>query len=160
MNYAQIITESEAELQQLEDKQKLVQFQKRIRFLRLLKGGEAKTQLQAGAMVGWKLRQSQKVWQLYRQEALTAVLRKPIRFSFGKLSSQQIAHLQQYLAEFGADSLCEVADLIEEMYGVSYTPSGVCKLFVRLRIKLKTARPSNIKKDESAADSYKKILAH
>jgi len=92
MNYAQIITESEAELKELEG-QKLVQFQKRIRFLLLLKSGEAKTQETAGVMVGWKKRQSQKIWQLYRSGTIREVLRKPERFSFGKLST----HLTQVI---------------------------------------------------------------
>lgn len=65
MNYAELIAETEAELIELENKQKLVQFQKRICFLRLLKSGTAPTQEKAGAMPGWKLRQSQKIWQLY-----------------------------------------------------------------------------------------------
>ena len=90
---------------------------------------------------------------------MTEVLRKPERFSLGKLSSLQMAHLQRYLAEFGVDSLAAGVDLIEQMYGASYTTSGVCKLFGRLPIKLKTARPSNAKKDESAAAGYKKTLA-
>ena len=158
MNYAQIITESEAELEELEAEQKLVQFQKRVWFLYLLKSGEAKTQATAGQMVGWKTRQSQKIWQLYRTGTMTEVLRKSERFSFGKLSSQEIARLQKYLAEFGADSLFEAVRLIEQMYGVEYTQSGVCKLFARLRIKLKTARPSNAKKDETAAAEYKKTF--
>jgi len=125
MNYAQIITESETELQDLEQRQKLVQFQKRVRFLFLLKSGAAHTQHQAGLQVGWKNRQSQKMWGLYAHGTMSEVLRKPRRFSFGKLSSQQIAHLQRYLAEFGADSLSAARDLIEQMYGVSYSESGV-----------------------------------
>ncbi len=157
MNYAQIITESEAELKELEG-QKLVQFQKRIRFLLLLKSGEAKTQETAGVMVGWKKRQSQKIWQLYRSGTIREVLRKPERFSFGKLSSQEIAQLQKYLAEFGADSLSAAVRLIEQMYNVRYTESGVCKLFARVRIKLKTARPSNLKKEKGAGERYKKTL--
>ncbi len=158
MNYTEIIGETESQLQELEDTQKLVQFQKRVRFLRLLKNGKATTQKQAGAIVGWKLRQSQQIWQLYRGQGLAGVLRKPERWHFGKLSSLQLARLQRYLAEFGADSLAEAKDLIEQMYGVRYTESGVCVLFQRLRIKLKTARPANTKKDEAGVIGYKKTL--
>lgn len=160
MNYSEIISETESALQELENAQKLVQFQKRVRFLRLLKSGEAATQKQAGEIVGWKLRQAQQIWQLYRGQGVAGVLRKPERWSFGKLSSRQLAHLQRYLAEFGANSLAEAKALIEQMYGVCYTESGVCVLFQRLRIKLKTARPSNTKKDESAAIGYKKTLVN
>lgn len=158
MNYAQIITEAEAELERLAAAQKLVQFQKRVRFLLALKTGEAKTQAAAGKLVGWQKRQSQKIWALYRQGTIQAVLRKPQRYGLGKLSSQQMARLQQYLREFGAKSLAEARDLIEQMFGIKYSESGVCVLFQRLRIKLKTPRPSNIKKDERAGAEYKKTL--
>lgn len=110
-------------------------------------------------MVGWKVRQSQKIWALYRKGTIEEVLRKPKRYGLGKLSSQEMARLQSYLREFGADSLSEAGSLIEQMFGVKYSESGVCVLFQRLRIKLKTARPSNIKKDERAAVEYKKTLA-
>ena len=70
-----------------------------------------------------------------------------------------MARLQQFLREFGAGSLSEARDLIEQMFGVKYSESGVCVLFQRLRIKLKTARPTNIKKDERAAAEDKKTLA-
>jgi len=66
MNYAQIISESGAELKRLEAEQKLVQFQKRVCFLLALKTGAAKTQEAAGKLVGWQERQSQKIWALYR----------------------------------------------------------------------------------------------
>ena len=158
MNYAQIITEAEAELERLAAAQKLVQFQKRVRFLLALKTGEAKTQAAAGKLVGWQKRQSQKIWALYRQGTIQAVLRKPQRYGLGKLSSRQMARLQQYLREFGAKSLAEARDLIEQMFGIKYSESGVCVLFQRLRIKLKTPRPSNIKKDERAGAEYKKTL--
>lgn len=159
MNYAQIISESETELERLEAEQKLVQFQKRVRFLLALKTGEAKTQEAAGKIVGWQKRQSQKIWALYRTGTMCQVLRKPERYGLGKLSSREIARLQNYLREFGAGSLSEAGSLIERMFGVKYSESGVCVLFQRLRIKLKTARPTNIKKDERAAAAYKKTLA-
>lgn len=158
MNYAQIITETEAELERLEAAQKLVQFQKRVRFLRLLKTDEAKTQAAAGKLVGWQKRQSQKIWALYRKGTIEEVLRKPQRYRLGKLSSQEMARLQQYLREFGANSLSEVRDLIKLMFEVEYSESGVCVLFQRLCIKLKTPRPSNIRKDARAGAEYKKTL--
>lgn len=159
MNYSEIITETETELEELEKKQKLVQFQKRLTFLRLLKSQTASSQREAGESVGWKVRQSQRIWQLYQKGGLSALLRKPQRFGFGELSSQQIAQLQNYLKEFGGDSLSQVCSLIKEMFGVQYTEGGACMFLKRLRIKLKTARPSNQKKEEGAGAAYKKTLA-
>ena len=65
MNYAQIIIESVAELERLEAGQKLVQFQKRVRFLFLLKTGEAKMQEAAGKMIGWQKRQPPDIKKLW-----------------------------------------------------------------------------------------------
>jgi hypothetical protein len=63
MKYVGLISESLEDLGQIQRKQKLVQFEKRVRFLILLKSGAAKTQKEAGSKVGWQLRQSQKIWQ-------------------------------------------------------------------------------------------------
>jgi transposase len=159
MNYAELISESEDELRQIEKRQKLVQFQKRIHFLRLLKSQLVVTQEKAGQAVGWQLRQSQKIWQLYRQGGVAAVLVKPKGWGFGKLSSHQIAQLQNYLAEFGGYSLLEIGHYLEQSFGVVYSTSGVSALCCRLKIKLKTARPSNAKKDAAKVETYKKTLA-
>lgn len=48
MNYEELIGESFDELRKLEKRQKLARDEKRIRFLRYLKSGEAKTQVAAG----------------------------------------------------------------------------------------------------------------
>jgi len=74
MNYADLITETITELSKVEKAQKLVAKQNRVRFLRLLKTGEAKTQAKAGQMVGWKLRYSQSIWQSYRRGGLARLL--------------------------------------------------------------------------------------
>jgi len=159
MNYAEIISETEAELQELENRQKLVQLQKRVRFLRALKTGAATTQAKAGVVVGWKLRQSQNIWKSYVQGGITPVLHKSKRWGFGKLSSQQIARLQNHLAEFGATDLSEVQAICATQFNVSYTIGGLSALCARLRIKLKTARPTNVRKEAAQTAGYKKTLA-
>ena len=159
MNYHALISETEDELTEFEKKQKLVQFQKRIHFLQYLKNGAAKTQARAGEMVGWKLRYSQHLWKLYRTGGIEKLLEKPRHYPLAKLSSRQIAELQSYLREFGASTLDEAGNYIKQAFGVSYTRGGVSILCRRLRIKLKTARPSNEKKDEAEVIEYKKTLA-
>ncbi len=160
MNYVELIAETETELTELENKQKLVQFQKRICFLRLLKTGEAKTQAGAGQMVGWKLRNAQKIWQLYRMGGVSEVLRRNQNWQQGKLSAAERTQLSEHLASNnGAMSLMSIQSHIREAFGMCYTIGGVSDLCGRLRIKLKTARPSNEKKDEQCAAAYKKTLA-
>jgi len=158
MKYAGLISESLGDLGQLEKKQKLVQFEKRVRFLILLKSGEAQTQKEAGSKVGWQLRQSQKIWQIYRERGLAGVLEKTERRGFGKLSSVEIGRLNGYLREFGARSLAEIQQYLKQSVGVEYTIGGLSNLCIRLKIKLKTARPSNYRKNEAAVQRYKKTL--
>ena len=156
MNYPELISQSADDLKQLEKEQKLVQFQKRVRFLWLLKTSPATAQKQAAEQVEWKLRQAQKIWSLSRDKGLAGVIEKRRQRGFGKLSSQQIAQLQNYLREFGADSLDEVRNYLQSSFGVNYQRSGVCELLARLKVKLKTARPSNYQKDEAAVENFKK----
>jgi transposase len=160
MNYAELIAEAEAELTALENKQKLVQFQKRIRFLRLLKTGAAKTQAAAGEMVGWKLRQAQKIWQLYRTGGVEEALRRNQNWHQGKLSAVERTQLSEHLSvSNGAMSLAAIRHHIQSTFGVDYTIGGISDLCGRLKIKLKTARPANVLKDEEQAGEYKKTLA-
>jgi len=158
MKYAGLISESLEDLGQLEKKQKLVQFEKRVRFLILLKSGEVKTQKEAGSKVGWQLRQSQKIWRMYRERGLAGVLEKTERRGFGKLSSVEIGRLNGYLREFGARSLAEIQQYLKQSVGVQYSIGGLSDLCIRLKIKLKTARPSNYRKNEAAVETYKKTL--
>ena len=63
MDYQVEIKEAIEDLNRLEKTNKDLKGRDRIRFLRLLKSGEASSQLQAGRMSGLKLRQSQRLWQ-------------------------------------------------------------------------------------------------
>jgi len=45
---------------------------------------------------------------------------------------------------------------MKDSFGVGYGQSGISKLFKCLKIKLKTGRPSNVRKDEAGADVFKK----
>jgi transposase len=159
MDYNALISETEDELKELEKRQKLVQFQKRIHFLWCLKSGAAQTQQLAGEQVGWKLRYSQSMWKLYRDGGITKLADVPRRYRLAKLSSCEIARLQSYLREFGASSLDEMGNYIRTAFGVSYTRGGLSLFCRRMRIKLKTARPSNERKDEAQVAAYKKTLA-
>ncbi len=156
MNYQELIGETFEQLQNIEKKQKLVRNEKRVRFLRFLKSGEARTQIEAGKMVGWKLRQAQKIWRLYREGGLAGVLEKTDNRGFGKLTSYQISQLNRYLEQFGAKTLEEMRQYLADSLGVQYTIGRLSDLCVRLKIKLKTARPVNYKQDAAEVAAYKK----
>jgi transposase len=100
------------------------------------------------------------MWRLYRKGGIEKLLEKPRRYALAKLSSRQICELQNYLREFGAETLDEVGNYIHASFDVSYTRGGLSIFCRRLRIRLKTARPSNEKKQEAAVAAYKKTLAN
>ena len=158
MDYESLISEDLEKLKQIRKKQKLVRDEKRIQFLICLKSGEAKTQKEAGSKLGWKLRQSQKIWQMYRERGLEGVLEKTDKRGFGKLSSIEISRLNEYLREFGARSLAEIQQYVQKSFGVNYTIGGLSDLCIRLRVKLKTVRPSNYQKNEAEVKTYKKTF--
>jgi transposase len=158
MNYAEIINESLEQLQICAKKQKKARYEKRFRFLILLKSGKVETQREAGELVGWKLRYAQKMWQVYQEQGLDALAEKSQHGAFGNLSCQEIARLLRYMDEFGFDSLEQAQSHIKQSFGVRYTIGGVSWLFKRLKVKLKTTRPSNADKDERQAAEYKKTF--
>lgn len=128
----------------------------RIRFLRLLKSGQCTSQRAAGQAIGLQERQSQRLWQLYRQQGYGALVSLGYAHSFGKLSAAQLSQLQGYLRQDLASTLADAQHYVAQEFGVAYTVSGLCKLFQRLKVKRKTGRPVNVRKDEGKAQAFKK----
>ena len=159
MNYAKLITESENELTALAKKQTQVVNRDRIQFLKVLKTGQASTQVQAGKAIGIGQRQAQRLWQRYRAKGLDDLLVKAKRLRWGKLSSQQISHLRQFLLDDQAQTLAHIQAYLAGNLGVKYSISGVGSLCKRLKIKLKTGRPVNVRQTPGAVDEFKKNFA-
>lgn len=156
MNYAAQIKESSQELANLMSAQKLTLSRDRLQYLYLLKTGQAKTQIMAGSLIGLKDRQSQKLWQLYRQGGLDTLLNTNRKTYFGKLSCQQISILRVFLATHQANSLADIQTWLKTQQGVSYTLGGISLLCKRLKIKHKTGRPTNVRQDKEGMEDFKK----
>ena len=71
MDYQVEIAESVDYLRHLERATKDLKARDRVRFIRLLKIGQAATQKQAGGLIGLKVRQAQRLWKQYREEGLS-----------------------------------------------------------------------------------------
>ena len=69
------------------------------------------------------------------------MLKKTEKRGFGKLTSYQVSRLNSYLEQVGAKSLREIQQYLAQSFGVQYTIGGLSDLCLRLKIKLKTARP-------------------
>ena len=145
MKYASKRQKSIDYLLEQERKSTLALIRDRVRFIRLLKSGEAKTQSAAGQVIGICERQSQRLWRTYQQEGLSGLQKKPSWGYWGKLSSVQITQLRQFSVDNQAETLADIQAYLKNNLGVSYTIGGVSDLCTRLKIKLKTGRPVNIR---------------
>jgi transposase len=158
MNYAEKITEPLDFLHKMRQNQKLTICRDRIDFLIYLKTFQAKTQAQAGEMIGLKERQSQNLWQIYRTSGFDGLIDISRKTYFGKLSSQQLSRLRNFLKTDQADSLESIQGWLLSQEQVNYTLGGISLLCKRLKIKLKTGRPTNIRKDVEGLEIFKKTF--
>lgn len=158
MNYAELIKEDLEELQQLEKQQHKSKLKDRVRFIRYLKESTAKTQAQAGSFIGLQERQSQNLWQTYRHKGLQELLIYRYEGTTGKLSYYQISHLRAYLKTDQAATLQHVQTWLSTTFNVHYTLGGLSMLFKRLKIKLKTGRPFNVRQNPDQREFFKKTF--
>jgi transposase len=156
LNYQTLIKESEEELEQLAKQQKNRQNTDRLRFLRYLKSGQAHSQIQAGELIGLRPRQSQNLWNLYVKGGINGLLIISKPRYLGKLSSVEISRVLKYSDTDSLVSQKQTAAFIRQEMGINYTQAGIHYLFKRLKVKNKTGRPSNIRKDEVGAETFKK----
>jgi transposase len=143
-------------LHQLEKQQHKVKLIDRVRFIGYLKEGTARTQAQAGKLIGLQERQSQNLWQLYKQKGLQGMLTNPYRGTTGKLSYSQVSKLRAYLKTDQAATLEKVQNWLQTSFNVKYTIGGISLLFKRLKIKLKTGRAANIRQNPDEKQLFKK----
>jgi transposase len=76
--------------------------------------------------------------------------------NIGKLSSVQISRVLAMTDGEHIMTQKQIASQIASEMGVSYTQMGIHYMFKRLKIKNKTGRPSNVRKDEVGLENFKK----
>ena len=157
-DYPKVIKESADELRLSEKEQQKAFVRDRIRFLWLLKSGRCSSQVEAGELIGLSARSSQRLWQQYRNKGLKALLTYPYQGTPCRLTEQQRETLMAYLAEDQVQFLHQAKAYIQQHFGVRYSTGGLHKLFERLKVKKKTGRPTNYRKDEKGAVRFKKSL--
>lgn len=156
MDYGTQIIETLAELQQLEKQQTNAIHRDHVRFIRLLKDRTASTQQQAAQCINLSLRQGQRLWRMYHQQGLAALIAPPKAAYIGKLSFTQISQLRQFLLDDQAQTLADIQAYLAGNQGVKYTIGGLSDLCKRLGIKLKTGRPVHYRQAPGAIEAFKK----
>ena len=155
LDYVCAITEDADMLMTLEQSNSEVKPRQRLQLLRLLKTGVAETMTSAAAMVGLSHSQASALWQLYQKKGLEALLETRYKGRIPRLSSEQTARLQERCTT-GFRSLASAQEWMTETFAVTYTPSGVSRLFERLKNKKKTGRLKHYKQDLEAQEAFKK----
>ena len=74
LSYVEKIKESVAEIKKIEKRQTDSILRDRVKFIRFLKHGEAKTQKEASDLIGVRERQGQLKWRLYKDEGLLGMI--------------------------------------------------------------------------------------
>ncbi len=156
MDYQVEIAESGDYLRNLERAAKELKARDRVRFIRLLKIGKATTQEQAGVLIGLKVRQSQRLWKKYREEGLSNLCQNNYVGRKAKLSQAEQEQLRTRLRDDDIGTLKQARICLKEEFSVDYTASGVSALFQRMKVKLKTGRPSNVKQDKEQMEEFAK----
>ncbi len=156
LSYKELIKEKEEELLQLEKSQQLSYVKDRVRFIRYLKEGRVKSQAQAGSLIGLQSRQSQNLWKVYQQKGIDGLLQARKATYLGKLSSVELSRLLQRLDQDDMMSQKQVKAYLQAEMGKAYTQPAIHYLFKRLKVKLKTGRPVNVRKDKAGKEAFKK----
>lgn len=158
LNYKEIIDEDVESLQECERQQKHAKLRDRVRMLRLLKSGKARSLAVAGSMVGISASQAGTLFRQYRQEGLSEFTRWRYGGNHRKLTAEQQQELVSRMSETPNDfsSQSALGQYIFQSFGVRYTQSGISVLCSRNGIKAKVGRPRNKASSEEEQQAYKK----
>lgn len=159
LDYGIAIKETEEQLLQLERHQSKVLLRDRVRFLRLLKSGECRSQAGAGKYIGLRSRASEKLWRKYRTAGIEGLVAYPYQGSKGKLSEAEQRLLLEELCKDATQSLPQACAYVEKKFKVHYTIRGMGYVFERLKVKKKTGRPVYAHKDVHGEKRFKKKIS-
>lgn len=159
VNYISQIKETAEQLKRLENKETNPRLRKRLQLLRILKSGLTPFLTRAGEMVGYSDKHGREIWRKYVVDGLEGSVRLNYsRQKRGKLTFEQEAEVNQKAAAAGFASQSEAQQFIVQQFGVCLAISNVGKLFKRLEVRAKVARPLNRKTSESEQLAYKKTM--
>ena len=156
LDYDELVKESVAELRVLHRRQSKPLFRRRLQFLMLLKSGKCSSQAKAGILIGIKGRASEKLWKLYVAEGVEGLLRLPDKGRPAKLTATAKAALQAELDHSRVVTLKQACSFVQQQNGISISQVAMHYYFSREKIKKKTGRPTNIRKDKEGEERFKK----
>ena len=156
-DYALAITEDEAALRREERRVRGRSTAVRVRALRLLKGGVARSLGACADLVGHSPRQVARWWATYRRGGLEALLREPVwPGKPPRLTPEALAGLEAAMAEGQIATLKDAQAYLADRHGVAYASlNGVWAQMRKHRITLKTGRRRHELADAAAQEAFK-----
>lgn len=158
-DYTTIIKESLDELRKLEKAEKNGKIRDRIKFFRLLKEGTAESAIQAGLFVGISTATAYRLLKTYREDGLQALFVLHYKGRIPTIGFHGEAKFRDAANQRSFRSLKEVQAWFHQEFGVEYTIAGTSLICKRLKVKLKTQRPSNPKQEPGAIEDYQKKVS-
>jgi transposase len=128
----------------------------RLHLLWLVRQGHLLTQ--AAPLVGVHYRTAQEWIAWYKQGGLAQVKARK-RGGVGRQPRLNPEQKEALLAKARGEGLVSVKDglrFVQEQFGVTYTESGMNKVFSALELRKKVPRPRNAKASQEVQESYKK----
>lgn len=141
-DYPSVIGEDEATLRREERRVRGRPTAPRVRALRLLKSGAARSLAACAALVGHSPRQVARWWRLYRDDGLDALLREPVYSGkTPRLTADALADLEAAMAAGRIATLKDAQAYLAERHGIVYPSlNGVWVQLRKHKIKLKSGR--------------------
>src|ERR687883_1370880 len=159
IDYSMSIAESVAELQARERAVRGQRAADRVKLLRLLKSGAARSVRQAAATLGYSERQAQRWWARYAHGGLAALV--DVGHPGGSrelITPEAWADLSAQMRAGPIGRLKYAQAYLHEHWGIAYCLDAISKLFIRRKTKLKTGRPRHREADAAAQAAFKKSV--
>ena len=156
IKYPNVIKEDLKTIIKIENKLKYVVPRKMIQLLKILKTGECDLK-KAAKIMGIAYRTAKRYWKFYKTNGINGIKNwKPTEKTKAKLSDKQLLEI---IGKHQPRTLKEATKIVEKETGISYSINGIYSRFRKLKIKLKTGRPSHIKKKPIEGELFKIIIA-
>lgn len=160
IRYSEAIQEQESDLLLLEQRLRGSRMVPRIRFLRLLKSGQAKSLKDVAPLVGYSISQVIRWWECYKTKGIEALIEsRPHLGKRSQMTKEAWAGLEAMMVEGQIGTLEEARLYLEREWHICYkSVNGLSWLFKRRKVKWKTGHRRHRKANQEQQDAFKKTL--
>lgn len=158
LKYSEIILEDVQILLECERQQIYAKLRDRVRMLRLLKSGQARSLAAVAPKVGLSVAEVRYLFSNYRKQGLQEFTRWRYGGNNRYLTAAQEQDIVAVCSEVSSNfaGQADLQQYILQTFEVSYSQPGISALCSRKKIKHKVGRPRNSKASEEQQQEYKK----